>query len=46
MGLGGHARCQSHFHCGQNSLLIVVLDQRQNVDYLTVAAGAPQHLIL
>ena len=46
MGLGGHARCQSHFHCGQNSLLIMVQDERQDIDHLSVATGAAQHLLL
>ena len=46
MGLGGHARCQGRFHCGQHSLFIVVQDQRQHIDHLSVATRLAQHMIL
>ena len=46
MGLGRHAGCQGHFNRSQHGLLIVMQDERQNVDHLAVAARFAQHLIL
>ena len=39
MGLGRHTCCQGHFHRSQHGLLIVMQDQRQDVDHLSVATG-------
>jgi len=46
MGLGRHTCCQGHFHRSQHGLLIVMQDQRQDVDHLSVATGTAQHLVL
>ena len=46
MCLGRHARSQGHFHRGQHSLFIVVQDQRQDIDHLSVTPGLAQYVIL
>ena len=46
MGLGGQACRQGHFHGGQHSLLIVVQDERKDIDHLTITTGAAQYLVL
>ena len=46
MGLGWHSCRQGHFYRGQHGLLIVMQDERQDVDHLPVAARAAEHLVL
>ena len=44
--LGGDARFKCQFHCTQNVLFVVLKNQRQNVDHLSVTAFFTQHVIL
>ena len=46
MGLGRHALGQGEFHGGQYGLLIVLQDERENIDHLPVSTRTAQHLIL
>ncbi len=46
MGLGCHAFCQRHLCCDQYSLLIVVQDQRQDIDHFPISTWSSQHVIL
>lgn len=43
MGLGRDACLQRQFHRAQHILFIVMQDQRQDIDHLTVTAGLTQH---
>ena len=46
MGLGGHASREGHLHRRQHSLFIVMQNQCQDIDHLSVATRLAQHMIL
>jgi hypothetical protein len=46
MRLGRYARIQSQFHSPDNDLFVVMKHKREDIDHLTVTAGAAKHLVL
>ncbi len=46
MGFGRDTLGQGQFHGAQHCLFIMMQNQRQDIDHLTIATGAAQHLLL
>jgi len=44
VGLGGHTGFQSQLDCMQDSLLVVMQNERQDLDHLPVATRAPEEM--
>ena len=46
MDLGWHPGLQRHLHGRQHDLLVMLQDERQDLDHLAVAAGLPEQMLL
>jgi len=46
MDLDWHPGLQCHLHGRQHDLLVMLQDERQDLDHLAVAAGLPEQMLL